>query len=77
MSLINSVKGKARTQTLDTIIDYKKAAEILGLAPKTVANGGAGTAKLQRRFPNGTVRYLESEVIQLRESWLEQSLALM
>ena len=54
------------------LIGFKEAAKILGLAPKTVANGGAGTIHLQRRIgpSRRIVRYIRSEVIALRDEWL-------
>jgi hypothetical protein len=66
MSLINSIKGKQQIK----LIDYKAAAEIWGLAPKTVANGGAGTAKFRKRIGPRTIRFIESEVIADRDARL-------
>lgn len=70
MSLINSIKGKQQPEI--KLIDYKAAAAILGLSPKTVSNGGAGTGKLKKRMAGRTIRFIESEVIAFRDSLLNE-----
>jgi hypothetical protein len=72
MSLINSLRNqKTETQLLDDIIDYNEAGAILGLAPKTVANGNAGTHVLERvRQGSRKVGYKKSQVVALKERWL-------
>ena len=68
MSLINSIKREREIK----LIDYKAAAAILGLAPKTVLNGGAGTGKLKKRVGPRTVRFIESEVLAHRDALLNE-----
>jgi predicted DNA-binding transcriptional regulator AlpA len=49
------------------LITVKEAAQILGLAEKTVHNGGAGTNRLQRKRYGRAVRLIKSEVEALRD----------
>lgn len=57
-----------------TRVDAKRVAEIIGCSPKTVLNGGAGTAQLTR-IRNGTrqVRFILEEVLAFAESQEEQA----
>jgi hypothetical protein len=78
MSLINSLRKKQpEVQPIEEeILDYKQTAAILGLSPRTVANGGAGTRYLQHRYPNGSVRYKKSQVLAHREKLVPSQLSM-
>lgn len=71
MSLIRTAK---KIQEVD-IIDYKETARILGLAEKTVANGGAGTHNLRIPWgPDGKmVRFKKEAVLKRKQEWLDRA----
>jgi hypothetical protein len=72
--LLARTKTSQASETDLELIDYKEAARILGLSPKTLSNGGAGTRHLQHRLgPNHrTIRFIRSEVLALRDEWLSR-----
>lgn len=74
MSLIRTAK-RLQHEADTEIITYKEVAAILGLAPKTVLNGGAGTSKLRIPWgPGGRmVRYNRFKVQALRDEWLRRA----
>jgi hypothetical protein len=55
------------------LITVREAAEILGLAEKTIHNRGGGTALLNRIYQGASVRLVEHEVINHRDKMINAS----